>query len=86
MRVPTLALTVSLAALPLAAPAQQPIFRGGVEVIEVDVNVVDNRGHPVADLHGPEFTVTVDGKPRKVVSADFVSFRGEVSRPRSPEP
>jgi VWFA-related protein len=86
LRVSTLALTVSLVASPLAAPAQQPIFRAGVEVIEVDVSVVDDRGHPVADLHGPEFTVTIDGKPRRVVSADFVSFRGGESKPRSPEP
>ena len=72
LRMSALALTVLLVAPPLVALAQQPIFRGGVEVIEVDASVIDDRGHPVADLRGPEFTVTVDGKPRKV---DLCRFR-----------
>jgi len=86
LRKPALALTVLLVAPPHGALAQQPIFRGGVEVIEVDASVVDDRGHPVADLRGPEFAVTVDGKPRKVVSADFVSLRPVEARPRNAEP
>src|SRR5205814_5036671 len=84
-RTSILALTVVLVAPPHGALAQQPIFRGGVEVIEVDASVVDDRGHPVADLRGPEFAVTVDGKPRKVVSADFVAVRPE-ARPRNGDP
>ena len=86
MRKSALALTVLLVAPPHGALAQQPIFRGGVEVIEVDASVVDDRGHPVADLRGPEFAVTVDGKPRKVVSADFVSLRPVEARPRNGDP
>lgn len=58
-----------------AQNTQQPIFRAGVEVIEVDVSVVDSRGRPITDMLGPEFTVTVDGKPRHVVSAQYVSLR-----------
>src|SRR5687767_4914973 len=52
---------------------QAPVFRSGVEVMEVDVTVVDAKGTPVRDLRAPEFTVTVDGQPRRVVSAEFVS-------------
>src|SRR4051812_18990675 len=81
-----LALTVLLVALPHVAPAQQPVFRGGIEVIEVDTSVVDDKGHPVADLRGPEFTVTVDGKPRKVISAEFVNVRPVDIRARIAEP
>jgi VWFA-related protein len=55
--------------------AQQPIFRAGVDLIEVDVGVVDSRGRQITDLLAPEFTVTVDGKPRRVVSAEFISLR-----------
>src|SRR5262249_35872061 len=39
-----------------------------------------------ADLRAPEFTVTVDGKPRRIVSAEYVSLRGparEVGRGES---
>ena len=55
-----------------AAAQQQPTFRTGVDVITVDVGAVDSRGQPVTDLHAPEFTVKIDGKPRRVVSADLV--------------
>ena len=56
-------------------PQRGPVFRGGVEVIEVDVSVVDGDGRPVTDMLGPEFTVTVDGRPRKVVGAQFIPMR-----------
>src|SRR5438093_585684 len=60
LRISALALAGLLVSSRLMAQApQQPVFRGGVEVIEVDVNVVDDRGRPVADLRGPEFTVSV---------------------------
>ena len=52
---------------------QAPVFRSGVEVMEVDVTVVDAKGMPVRDLRAPEFTVTVDGQPRRVISAEFIS-------------
>ena len=67
----------SLGARPAAAQSPQsdqpPAFRSGVEVLEVDVTVVDGRGNPVIDLRGPEFTVTVDGQPRRVVSAEYIA-------------
>ena len=57
----------------LAQTDQAPVFRSGVEVMEVDVTVVDAKGMPVRDLRAPEFTVTVDGQPRRVISAEFIS-------------
>src|SRR5687768_4483096 len=72
----------------LAQSDQAPVFRSGVEVMEVDVTVVDAKGMPVRDLRAPEFTVTVDGQPRRVISAEFVSDTstpsGEPARPRDP--
>jgi len=73
----------------LQAQSQQaPVFRSGIEVMEVDVTVVDSKGMPVRDLRAPEFTVTVDGQPRRVISAEFISERttstGEPERPRDP--
>ena len=57
------------------APQRAPqTLRTGVDLILVDVNVVDGSGHPVRDLRSDEFTLTVDGKPRPVVSSQFVSL------------
>jgi len=53
---------------------QQPTFRTGVDVITVDVGAIDSRGQPVTDLHAPEFTVKIDGQPRRVVTADLVKY------------
>ena len=41
----------------------------------VDVGVVDRNGRPVDNLKPSEFTLRVDGRPREIVSAEFVSFR-----------
>lgn len=67
-------IAVLLAASQLSAQSDQaPVFRSGVEVMEVDVTVVDAKGAPIRDLRAPEFTVTIDGQPRRVVSAEFIS-------------
>ena len=66
---------------------QRPTFRSGVEVIEIDVSVIDGDGRPITDLEAPEFTVTVDGEPRRVVQAQFVSLRPPArDERREPEP
>ena len=51
---------------------QRPTFRSGVEVILIDVNVVDRSHAPVDDLTPSDFVVSVDYKPRNVVSAQFL--------------
>jgi hypothetical protein len=38
-----------------------------------DVNVIDKSGRPVPDLAAGDFTLTIDGKPRRIVSAQFIS-------------
>lgn len=55
--------------------APRPTFRTGVDVVEVDVSVVDKTGRPVNDLKLDEFTLTVDGKVRKLSSAEFINLR-----------
>ena len=83
MRVRLAALVVLLgSSVALAQGPQQPIFRGGVEVVEVDVNVVNDNGRPITDLLGPDFVVTVDGQARRVVSAQFSSMRPTEPRSR----
>jgi VWFA-related protein len=64
----------ALAASPSAQtpPPSQPTFRAATELIAIDATVVDERGQPVADLTPEDFTLTIDGKPRRVVSAQFI--------------
>jgi VWFA-related protein len=52
--------------------AQAPEFRAGAERVLIDAVVVDGRGQVVPNLGAPEFAVRVDGRPRKIVSVEFV--------------
>ena len=63
-----LGLAVSLEASP-QQPA--PVFRSGVDLLTVQAVVMDKDGRPVRDLQTSDFTVTVNGQPRKVVFARF---------------
>ena len=65
-----------LAASTLAAqaPTQTPVFKAGVELTSVDVGVVDAQGRPVADLGPEDFVVQIDGRARRVVSAEWISL------------
>ncbi len=63
---------LGVAALLLTA---QQVFRSGVELVTVDVTVLDRNGEPIADLAADRFDVTVDGSPRRIVSAHFVPHR-----------
>src|SRR3954451_20564438 len=55
-----------------SAPEQVPAFRTGVEAVSVDVGVVDKQGQPVRDLTPADFRVTVAGRARRVITAEFV--------------
>jgi VWFA-related protein len=57
---------------PQRGAEQPPVFRGGIDVVTIDVGVVDKQGLPMRGLTAADFFVTVDGKPRRVVSAEFV--------------
>jgi VWFA-related protein len=46
----------------------QTSFRGGIDLIQVDVSVLAEDGHPVRGLTQSDFTVLEDGKPRPVAS------------------
>ena len=66
---------LALASLTLApADSQQPQpprFRTGVDLLAVQAAVLDSDGRAVPDLTPSDFTVEVDGRPRKVVFARF---------------
>jgi VWFA-related protein len=44
---------------------EQPIFRGGINTVRVDVIVTDKQGNPVSDLKLEDFQIEEDGKPQK---------------------
>jgi VWFA-related protein len=66
-----------------AQTPESPRFRAGAEVIAIDVTVLDRSGQPVADLTAADFTVTVEGKPRVIQSAQFLRSEptARVTRP-----
>ncbi len=62
---------------------QQPTFRSGVDLVTVDAVVLGREGNPIANLQAEDFVVKVDGRPRRVMSAQFVSQTAPASRPRT---
>jgi VWFA-related protein len=57
------------------APATQappPVFRSGADVIAIDVAVTTDKGDVVPALTASDFKVEIDGKPRQVVSAEWI--------------
>jgi VWFA-related protein len=69
---------------PTAQDSQSQRFRGGVDLITVDVGAVDSKGRPVEDLKPGDFTVKVDGKARPVVSAELIKVERGKSAPSRP--
>jgi VWFA-related protein len=65
---------------------QQPAatFRSAVDLVPVDVNIIDKTGHPVTGLEAGDFVLTIDGKPRKVATAQYIAAGRETDRPAVP--
>src|SRR5262245_38416649 len=67
----------TVAAAVLLAPrpaAQQSVFRSSVDLIAIDAQVIGPSGVPVHGLRPDQFTVTLNGKTRRVGSADLVRY------------
>ena len=77
--------TATIVAVPSGSPASlppgQPI-RVSVDVVAVDVQVIDREGRPVPDLTPDKFTVTINGRRRRVISAERIATDegGDVDR------
>src|SRR5262249_19931256 len=59
-------------ALPQDPQEQRPTFKASIDLVPVDVSIVDKTGHPVADLEAKDFVLTIDGRPRKIASAQYI--------------
>jgi VWFA-related protein len=78
-----LALVSLLIASGQAQDSQLQRFRGGVDLIAIDVSAVDSKGRPVEDLKPGDFVVKVDGKVRPTVSAELLKVeRGKAAATR----
>ena len=71
----TAALLSGSAPTPLHSQQTQPppAFKSGVDLLTLQTSVLDKDGRPITDLTPADFTVTVAGKPRKVL---FARYRG----------
>ena len=54
-------------------PPQQPTFRTGTNLVQVDAIVSDGSGRPVSDLAAEDFEVADDGAPVPVSAFRFIS-------------
>lgn len=50
-----------------AAQEQEPVFRAGVTLVRVDVQVSDRKGHAIPSLETADFEVLDEGQPQKIV-------------------
>jgi VWFA-related protein len=71
MRTAACVVAIALAWSPVTSGDQQPSFRAGVDLIAVDALVVDATGAPLDRLGPDDFDVSLNGRRRRVVSADF---------------
>jgi VWFA-related protein len=62
---------------------QQPVFRAGVDLLRVDVQVVGDAGEPNTMLRSEDFDVRIDGRPRRVLSAELVQYAPSERGPRT---
>ena len=77
------ALFIAAAPLPAQDPPQTPqtppVFRGGTNLVPVDVRVVDREGKPVTDLTASDFTVTEEGVRQQIRHFSTHAFTTEAA-------
>jgi VWFA-related protein len=56
------------------APQAPPVFRAGVDIVQLDVTVLDENRQPVRDLRAEDFTVVERGVPQPIVSFGAVNL------------
>lgn len=76
VRTVSLLLAPVFCGLSLLAQEQRgrPVFRSGVELVQIDVSVLDGKRHPVRGLTASDFTVLENGVPRPVRAFNAVDL------------
>ncbi len=67
-----------------AQPPAVARFRGGTDLVQVDVSVLDNKRRPVSGLTASDFTILEDGKPRPIEAFTEVQLAGRVPKQSAP--
>ncbi|TAK13278.1 MAG: VWA domain-containing protein [Acidobacteria bacterium] len=75
-RVAVIGAAVAAAFAPVRAQ-QGATFKSNVNMLAIDAVVVDREGQPILGLLPEDFTVSVNNKPRRVVSANLVQYSTE---------
>lgn len=66
---------------PPDVPPQEPVFRGGVDAVAVDVIVTDRQGRPVRDLTAADFEIQEEGELQAVTSFRLVETGNGIDDP-----
>ena len=82
------AVAIALALAGEQSPPQSPVqpFKSSVDVVRVDVSAVDGRSRPIRDLTAEDFELRVDGRPRPIVSAQFLAVPSDANTAHAPDP
>jgi VWFA-related protein len=65
---------VAISAAFQGTPGQGPVFRAGVDLVQVDVVVTDKQHQPISDLTAGDFTLSADGRPQRISTFQYVSI------------
>ena len=71
---PVTSAVVVLSVAVVSAGQQPPVFRSRVDLVTVDVTVLDRTGRAIEHLTPDDFTLEVDGAPRRVLSVEYVRY------------
>jgi VWFA-related protein len=71
-------------ALPSTNAQAPPRFRGGTNLVQVDVSVLDGKRRPVSGLTASDFTILEDGKPRPIEGFTEVHLAARVPKDSAP--
>jgi VWFA-related protein len=83
-----LVIALCIAAVSQTTAQQQPApsFRAGVDAFTLEASVADGTGTPITDLAATDFTVTVNGKPRRVRTVRYHGYEGADADARAAAP
>lgn len=62
-------------------PGQQPQFRAGVDLVQIDVVALDKDGHPVRGLTAADFTLVDQKKVQQIATFKEVTIPGDGAQP-----
>src|SRR5580765_6187988 len=82
----SLAVALAIAPALSQAPAQVPVFRGGVDRVAVDFLALRSDGQPVTDVTLADLSLKVDGRLREIRSLELVRLVPAAAPPASALP